>query len=141
MTVSEERALSLVVALHRLQRSLRHAAGGGRASPTALIVLTQLHQHGPLRIGTIAERVPCSQPTATMVVAGLEAEGLVDRRPDPDDGRATQAVLTEQGREELRTFGNSQAKVLAERLDTLPAAQRDSVLALDEALRKLAEPS
>jgi len=33
----------------------------------------------PIRIGEIAARVPCSQPTATTTVAALEEAGLVDR--------------------------------------------------------------
>jgi DNA-binding MarR family transcriptional regulator len=36
------------------------------------------------------------------LVARLEKRGLVQRRPDPDDGRYTNAVLTERGREAIR---------------------------------------
>jgi DNA-binding MarR family transcriptional regulator len=47
------------------------------------------------------------QMTATRVsrlVDRAEADGLVERTPDPDDRRAQHVVLTEKGREAARTF-------------------------------------
>lgn len=138
--VTEEDALSLVVSLNRLLRSLRRDAGVQRLSPTALIVLAQLVECGPARLGSIAERVPCSQPTATTVVAWLESEGYVQRQPDPGDGRAILVALTEHGRELLHSFSRNQAEALAERLTGLPEADRDQLLAADQVLRKLTGP-
>lgn len=138
--VDEEDALSLVVSLNRLLRSLRRAAGVQRLSPTALIVLAQLVECGPARLGTIAERVPCSQPTATTVVAWLESENYVQRQPDPADGRAILVALTDEGGELLQAFARNQAESLAERLSGLPAADRDRLLDADQVLRKLTEP-
>ena len=92
-TVTNHEALQLVVAVHRLVRSLRQAAPARRLQPTQLLVLSELSAHGPMRIGEIAVRALCSQPTATTVVTSLESTGLVRREPDAADGRATIVVL------------------------------------------------
>jgi DNA-binding MarR family transcriptional regulator len=39
-----------------------------------------------------------SQPGLSRLVQRMEADGLVERRADPDDGRATTLVMTRSGR-------------------------------------------
>lgn len=138
-TVGTERALELVVAMHRLLRGLRRAGDAGGLAPTQLIVLALLVQHGPARIGELAERVPCSQPTATVAVAGLESAGLAVREADPTDGRATRARSTDAGQAALRSLAHSEAELLASLLATLPAAEADRVHAATPVLADLAE--
>ncbi|UIJ57642.1 MarR family transcriptional regulator [Amycolatopsis acidiphila] len=137
--MSEEDALQLVVSLHRLLRSLRRASANTHISPTQLIVIAQLMEHGPLRVGELADRVPCSQPTATTCVAGLEAGGYVRREPDPTDGRATKVTVTDAGRQVLLSMAHSEAATLTERLDVLPAEEVALVLAATPVLRALTD--
>lgn len=112
-TVSTQEALQLVIAMHRLLRGLRRAASDVAAPhATQLIVLALLAQHGPLRVGELAGRIPCSQPTATMTVAGLQAAGLVSREADPADGRAARVVITDDGRHTLRSLAEGEAEAL-----------------------------
>jgi len=139
MTFGEDASLDLVVSLHRLLRSLRRAGPADRIQPTPLIVLALLTEFGASRIGVIAERVPCSQPTATAAVAGLESAGLVCREPDPTDGRATRVVITEAGTRTLTGVAHSEAEVLSRRLGSLPPEEMQQVLAVGRLLRKLAE--
>lgn len=134
----DDEAVALVVSLHRLVRGLRRASSAG-LQPTQLIVLAQLAESGPLRIGELAERVPCSQPTATTVVAGLETGGLLSREPDPDDGRAVRVGLTPAGEREILSTARSEAEVLTERLTELRPEQREQVLAVGPLLRRLGE--
>ncbi len=129
--------LGLVVALHRLVRSLRRASPTRALQPTQLIVLAQLTESGPLRIGALAERVPCSQPTATTTVASLESSGYVRREHDPNDGRAVRVVLTEAGSGAVRSLARGEAEALTRRLGILPEDSRDAVLALAPLLRQL----
>lgn len=42
---------------------------------------------GPLPVGRIAEEVGVSRPAASQLVDRLEEHGIVERRPDPEDGR------------------------------------------------------
>jgi DNA-binding MarR family transcriptional regulator len=68
--------------------------------PTYLL-LVHLAKDGPQRAGTLAEAV-CSDPsTVSRQVAQLVRLGLVERRADPEDGRATLLAATAEG---LRVF-------------------------------------
>lgn len=134
----DDETTALVISLHRLVRSLRRASRAG-LQPTQLIVLAQLAESGPLRIGELAERVPCSQPTATTVVAGLEAGGMLTRAADPDDGRAVRVALTAVGEKEILSTAHDEAEVLTQRLAGFSAAEREHVLAVGPLLRWLAD--
>ena len=54
---------------------------------------------GGLRLKELAERLRIAPRSATEVVDQLEAKGLVERRPDPADRRATHVFLTPAGRQ------------------------------------------
>ncbi|GGP81328.1 MarR family winged helix-turn-helix transcriptional regulator [Streptomyces melanogenes] len=139
MIIDDDAALQLVISLHRLLRSLRRAAPADGIQPTQIVVLSLLAESGPARIGELAARVPCSQPTATSAVAGLESTGLVLRESDPTDGRAARIVLTEQGARALVDAARAEAEVLAWRLGALGAEEARAVVALGPLLRRLAE--
>jgi len=49
------------------------------------------------RMSEVAQALRVDPSTATRSVARLESLGLVERRPDPDDGRSVVAVATEAG--------------------------------------------
>jgi DNA-binding MarR family transcriptional regulator len=49
-------------------------------------------------MGEIARRARLSKQTMTTMVRLCERDGLVERRPDPDDGRATRVHLTAKAR-------------------------------------------
>ncbi len=54
---------------------------------------------GGRRMTDLASRVVLSKSGLTALVDRMEADGLVARRPDPDDRRATRIVLTPLGEE------------------------------------------
>ena len=60
----------------------------------ALAVLSQVES---VRLSDLADRLRIAPRSTTEVVDGLEERELVQRRPDPDDRRATLVTLTEQG--------------------------------------------
>jgi len=53
---------------------------------------------GALRMSVLAAYAEGSLPRLSQVVARLERRGLIRRTPDPDDGRYTLAMLTDEGR-------------------------------------------
>jgi DNA-binding MarR family transcriptional regulator len=55
-----------------------------------------------LGLRALARLAGIAAPTATRMVDGLEARGLVTRRRDPDDGRAVLIALTAEGERALR---------------------------------------
>jgi DNA-binding MarR family transcriptional regulator len=66
---------------------------------TAQLVLKCLANEGPLRSSAIAEHVRADPSTVSRQVAALVKEGLVERRADPEDGRASLLVLTDKADE------------------------------------------
>ena len=58
---------------------------------------------GKLRLKELLHRVVLSQPGLSRRIERLEAAGLVERRPDPNDGRGVIVVLTRSGRYALRS--------------------------------------
>ena len=105
VTAIEQETLGLLVGMHRIVRHLRRIGSSSTLHPTQFIALLLIGDEQPVRIGTIATRLPCSQPTATTTVAALEAAGLARRQPDLLDGRATAVVLTPEGDAVVKAAG------------------------------------
>jgi DNA-binding MarR family transcriptional regulator len=74
------------------------AAGFGDVRPTYGSVLIPLYEEDGLRMGELARRARLSKQTMTMLVRRLERDGLVQRRPDPLDARASRIYLTARSR-------------------------------------------
>lgn len=55
----------------------------------------------PHRTGELALVSGIAQPTASAAVASLKTRGLVDRKPDPADGRAALIEINDAGRDML----------------------------------------
>lgn len=72
----------------------QYGEGGERA---AHLLLTRLVTDGPQRLCALADAVYSDPSTVSRQVAQLVSRGLVERRPDPQDGRAAQLSATEAG--------------------------------------------
>jgi len=82
------------------ERLLRTA--GVRLDRAGSSLLYKLHASGDsLRVTDLAELLGVDTPTVTRKIQQLEREGLVARRADPDDRRATRINLTPAGRKTL----------------------------------------
>src|ERR687895_717817 len=69
--------------------------GYGEVRPSYGSILLPLFEEDGLRMGELARRAGLSKQTMTTMVRLLEREGLVNRAPDPHDGRASLVFLTE----------------------------------------------
>jgi DNA-binding MarR family transcriptional regulator/GNAT superfamily N-acetyltransferase len=65
--------------------------------PAQMSLLMTIRLHGPIAVGELAERLQLAQPTVTRALGALEAEGLVEARRAPGDGRTKRLALTEKG--------------------------------------------
>ena len=65
------------------------------------VLLGKVSAHGPLRSGDLADRICADPSTVSRQVAALVKGGFLERRADPDDGRASLLVVTDQGRARL----------------------------------------
>lgn len=71
------------------------AAGYPEVRPSYGSILLPLFEEDGLRMGELAARARLSKQTMTTMVRLLERDGLVERRADPSDGRASLVFLTE----------------------------------------------
>jgi len=127
-------------------RALEQAAGWVRRSTprgewnlVAASTLDTLDRSGPQRISDLVSREAITQPAMTSVVARLAGAGLVERRPDPTDGRATLVSITGAGREHLAQRHALRARQVADRVERLGDADRAALLAATAALTRLAQ--
>ena len=97
------------------------AAGWGDVSPAYGSVLVPLFEEDGLRIGELGRRARLSKQAMTELIRRLERDGLVERRPDPSDGRASVIFLTERS----RAFEPVAAETLAD-LDRLVRLRLDA---------------
>jgi DNA-binding MarR family transcriptional regulator len=74
------------------------AEGFPEVRPSYGSVLVPLLEEDGLRMGEIARRARLSKQTVTTIVRLCEREGLVERAPDPADGRAMIVSLTAKAR-------------------------------------------
>jgi DNA-binding MarR family transcriptional regulator len=80
-----------------LAEALGFRLGGGRGK-----ILFQLRD-GPATLRQLAQANGVDAPYATLIVDKLEAHGLVERRPHPDDRRRKLVALTATGRDAIAT--------------------------------------
>jgi DNA-binding MarR family transcriptional regulator len=134
-----ELAARLRVEIGRLKRQIRQNDQEG-FTPSQISALASLGTRGPMRLGELA-RVECvAPPTLTKLIGGLESAGLVERSPDPTDGRSALVGLTRSGRAALTRVRNERTAFLAERISRLSPTDRARVPDVIELLTRLADP-
>jgi DNA-binding MarR family transcriptional regulator len=81
----------------RLRAHMDRCAGTLDLSPMQARALFAAQE--PLPMGHLAEALHCDASNVTGIADRLEERGLLARRPDPEDRRRKQLVLTDAGRE------------------------------------------
>ncbi|NMI01063.1 winged helix-turn-helix transcriptional regulator [Pseudonocardia sp. K10HN5] len=87
-------------------------------------VLVHLALEGPQRAGEVAEAVCADPSTVSRRVAALVKAGLLERRADPDDGRASLLAATEAGARALELSRRRRAAMIASTMADWPPEQR-----------------
>jgi DNA-binding MarR family transcriptional regulator len=100
--------------------------GSGLAVYEILAVLASGAE--PMRMSDLGVLALVSKPRLTVHVRELEADGLVVRRVDPTDGRASLVAITALGRRHLRKLAPAHVSTARGVVDRVPAAQRRQVL-------------
>jgi DNA-binding MarR family transcriptional regulator len=95
-----------------------------RFSFSTLSVLHTLARGGPMRLTDLLATEQLKQPALTSLVAKLEQDGLVKRRPDPSDGRAILLSLTREGRQIVRSRHANRVAQLTRLVDQLTDGER-----------------
>jgi DNA-binding MarR family transcriptional regulator len=92
---------------------------------TSMTLLSALTSIGPVRSNVLAEAVHSDPSTISRQVAALVRDGLIERRADPDDGRASLLAVTDRGRELLETRHRQKSCSIARMLKHWPAEDRE----------------
>lgn len=123
MESSADRGESLSDAFRSVARRLRQASAESLArwdlTPSQFRALRVLTRHDAMRPSALSEHLRIAPRSATDVLDGLEAKGLVRRQPDPQDRRATLIALTGHGVEvadDIRATSGSEAERIFDRL-------------------------
>jgi len=91
---------------------------------STLSVLHTLARGGPMRLTDLLKTEQLKQPALTSLVAKLEQDGLIERRPDPSDGRAMLLSLTREGRQIVRSRHANRVAKLTRLVDQLTDDER-----------------
>ncbi len=96
VAVVADSVVSLLRTVRRAKARLIAAASDDVESASQLLLRT-LAADGPMRASALAASVHSDLSTVSRQVAGLVANGLLERRADPVDGRASLLVVTDAG--------------------------------------------
>lgn len=117
-------AAHLRLAIARTARRLRQESmgreGGDMLTPTMLSALATVERCGPLTPSELADAERVKRPTATRVLAKLEGAGLMERTPDPADGRSALVSVTGPGHDYLARARSRNDALLATKMAELP---------------------
>lgn len=101
--------------------------------PASYLMLAYVRDHGPLRASAMCAVFDIDKGAISRQVQHLIDLGLVDREPDPEDGRATLLTASADARQRLETVAVERRELLAERLGEWSA---DELAAFSASLRR-----
>jgi DNA-binding MarR family transcriptional regulator len=107
---------TLRVSIGLLVRRLRQVHADGELTWSESSALARLDRGGPATPSALAKLEQISPQSMGATLGALEARGLVERRPDPGDGRRAVMSLTEAGLRTLLSRRNARTEQLAKSL-------------------------
>lgn len=113
-----EVAAALRVSIGLLLRRLRQVRPDDELSLPENSALARLDRSGPATPGALARLEQISPQSMGATVNALEARGLVERHPDPQDGRRVVLSVTAAGLEVLRNKRGARTEQLAQALSS-----------------------
>ena len=114
-------------AIHLLRRLRREDTRWGLSAPRLSVLSVLVFGGRALTLGELAAIEQVKPPTMTRLVSALEAQGLVARESDPDDGRLTRIRATPRGQTLLARGRAARVAALTGGLRALPPDDRDAL--------------
>ncbi|MFD1233755.1 MarR family winged helix-turn-helix transcriptional regulator [Pseudonocardia benzenivorans] len=116
--------------LRLVQRTSRYSGPADLDRATFHVLVQLATGVGPQRSGDIAEALCTDPSTVSRRVAALVKQGLIERRADPDDGRASLLAVTDAGHAALEQSRLHKAWLVAGALAGWPIEKRRALVAL-----------
>jgi DNA-binding MarR family transcriptional regulator len=133
-------AAALRVSIGLLLRRLRQVRVEGELSLPESSALVRLDRSGPATPSELAKREQISPQSMGATLAALHARGLIERHPDPQDGRRAVLSVTGAGHDVLRDKRNARTEQLAQALSTgFTQAELRQLIAAAPLLERLAQ--
>jgi DNA-binding MarR family transcriptional regulator len=128
-------------AIVRTARRLRQegAEETGGMTATAVSALATINRAGPLTPSEIADIERVKRPSMTRTLGCLEREGLIERTPDPTDGRSFLVAINDAGRERMTRLRRRKNAYLACRLRDLDPEEVEILARAAELLERMRE--
>ena len=137
---ADDVAGALRVSIGLLLRRLRQVQAGDDLTLPESSALARLDRGGPTTPGALAKLEQISPQSMGATLAALEARGLVQRRPDPGDGRRVVISATEAGLQTLRNRRNARTQRLAQALSAgFTRPELEQLMAAAPLLERLAQ--
>ena len=112
----EDVAAALLVSMGLLRRRLRQMPARDELTLPETSALSRLDRDGPTTASALARIEQISPQSMGATLGALEARGLVDRRPDPQDGRRVVLSVSDAGRAILRDKRTARVEQLSRAL-------------------------
>lgn len=136
----EEVAGALRVTIGLLVRRLRQVQGPDDLTLPERSALARLDRGGPTTPSALARQEQISPQSMGATIAALEARCLVERRPDPEDGRRAVISVTEAGLRALWDRRNARTQQIAQALSAgFTRAEIERLAAATPLLERLAQ--
>jgi DNA-binding MarR family transcriptional regulator len=87
-----------MVFMHRSVKDFKHFMADSGLSFTQVNLLMRLYHGGKVGVSELGEHLGISNAAASQAIDPLVKDGLLERTEDPEDRRAKQLSLTEDGR-------------------------------------------
>jgi DNA-binding MarR family transcriptional regulator len=126
-----------IAVLMRVGEATRRATGlqPHRAlDRSAYVILRHLQAAGPLNVSALADRLNLDGSTVTRQVTALEKGGLVQRTPDPRDGRGTVIEPTPEGLAQVDAVRTARRELYGVILKDWPDSDRAALAGMLERL-------
>jgi len=130
---------ALTQAIGRVMRRVRADANTGGLNLSQTATLAQLDESGGMTNADLARAEAMKPQSMNTLLAGLEQEGLVERRPHPTDGRQILFSLTTQGVEARRQWRMNKQDWLIAAVGKLDPAEQQTLLSAAQLIRRLAD--
>ncbi|MGH1553000.1 MarR family winged helix-turn-helix transcriptional regulator [Streptomyces sp. L7] len=109
-------ASALMTSIGVLLRRVRQLPVDGGLTMPERAALAQLDRAGPTTSSALARDAQITAQAMGATLGALRTRGLVERSPDPEDGRRVVLTVTDEGRQALRNKRNVRAELIGRAL-------------------------
>ena len=135
----EAAVVELSTAIGQLRRRMRAAANPDELNLSQIATLVRLEQSGWMNISDLARAESMKPQSMGAILASLEEDGLVKRRPHPTDGRQVEFALTPKGAEARRRRSAAKHAWLLGAISTLTPAEQKTLISAIALFKRLGD--